>query len=169
MFWIGNTNLKFTISLLSLLLFTSPSILLSEKYLFPTVNPIQCYSNPYIDKLLDALRYVESSDGKYVLNINYKHGKEISRDEGPYQHNSKCIIIFSNLYNDGKRYDPYDEEVSRRISRQILLDNYNYCGNWFDALVAYNCGLGQWELGAPYKSYKFANKIMRIINKEMDR
>ncbi len=158
--------MKLIISILSLLLFTSPSILLSEKYLYPTVNPIQCYNNPYIDKLLDALRYIESSNGKYVLNINYKHGKEISRDEGPYQHNSKCLIIFSNLYNDGRRYNPYDEEVSRRISRQILLDNYNYCKNWFDALVAYNCGLGRWYRNIPYESFIFAEKVIRKLYKE---
>jgi hypothetical protein len=138
---------------------------LPEKYLFPTVNPIQCNNDPYIDKLLDALRFIESSNGKYLLNINRdKRGREISRDEGPYQHNNKCLIIFANAYNDGRMYNPYNEEVSRRITRQILIDNYNYCGNWFDALVAYNCGMGQWIKGAPYKSYQFASKIMRRLN-----
>jgi hypothetical protein len=137
----------------------------SKKYydLTPTILPIQCFNNIYLDKILDSLRYVESTNGKYTLNINYKHGKEISRDEGDYQHNNKNAILFANLYNDGKRYNPYNNEVARRISRQYLVDNYKISGNWFDALVMYNCGYFKWLRGAPHKSFLFAERIMRRI------
>ena len=145
----------------------SSSILYKPKMVI--MLPVQCFNNPYIDKILDEIRYAESSNGKYVLNINRdKKGNEISRDEGDYQLNSKCKIIFANCYNDGKMYNPYDKEVARRIARQLLLDNYNFTGNIFSALVSYNCGIGKWIQGAPYKSYQFAERIMRRIYGQLE-
>ncbi len=97
-----------------------------------------------------------------MLNINYKKGKEVSRDEGSYQLNSLCKIIFANCYNDGKMYNPYNEETARRIARQLLLDNYNYSGNWFSALVIYNCGIKKYiNMDIPYSSFIFAEKVLR--------
>jgi hypothetical protein len=129
----------------------------------PRILPVQCYNNPYLDKLLDSLWEEESSKGKNTLNINRdKNGKEISRDEGDYQHNNKNWLIFANAYNEGRRYNPYDREKARNISRQIIVDNYKFSGNYFDALVMYNCGIGQWMRGPiPYKSFQFAERIMR--------
>ena len=140
--------------------------LLSSKSNYPRIEilPVQCFNNPYLDKILDSLRIEESCNGKYLLNINRdKKGKELSRDEGDYQHNNKNWLIFANLYNDGKRYNPYNSELSRRISRQYIIDNYKITGNYFDALVMYNCGYPHWNKGAPYKSFLFAEEIMRRI------
>lgn len=165
MYWIRNcrgNNIKSII----LALFCISLLSSSNKYFDLSIKvwPIQCYNNPYIDKILDEIRYAESSNGKYVLNINRdKNGKEISRDEGDYQLNSKCKIIFANCYNNGKMYNPYNKEVARRIARQLLIDNYNFTGNMFSALVSYNCGIGKWIQDAPYKSYQFAERIMRRI------
>jgi hypothetical protein len=150
--------LRSSIFLLSILLFScSPEGLVS-------VNPTQCHNNPYIDKILDAVRYVESNDGKYVLNINRnKRGKEISRDEGEYQLNNKNMILFANAYNDGRMYNPYNSDVARRIARQLLLDNYNYLYNWYDAIISYNCGIGGFMKGPPDKSIVFAYKVMKAM------
>jgi len=113
---------------------------------------------------LDAVRYVESNDGKYVLNINRnKRGKEISRDEGEYQLNNKNMILFANAYNDGRMYNPYNSDVARRIARQLLLDNYNYLYNWYDAIISYNCGIGGFMKGPPDKSIVFAYKVMKAM------
>lgn len=127
------------------------------------VLPIQCYNNIYLDKILDSLKIEESSDGKNLLNINYKHGKEVSRDEGDYQINNKNLLLFSNLYNEGKMINPYNRETARRIARQLLIDNYNYSGNWCSALIMYNCGTGQWLKNPPIKSLRFAERILRRI------
>jgi hypothetical protein len=111
------------------------------------------------------LRVEESSNGKYLLNINRdKKGKELSRDEGPYQHNSKNWLLFANLYNDGRRYNPYNSEVARNITRQHIVDNYKISGNYFDALIIYNCGLFVWIKGnVKLKSYQYAERILKRI------
>lgn len=127
------------------------------------ILPIQCYNDKYIDLIMDGIRYAESTNGKYLLNINYKNGKEISRDEGEYQLNNKNKILFANLYNDGKMYNPYNCEVARRIARQYLLDNYKITGNIFSALVMYNCGYYKWKIGAELKSYRYAEKILKYV------
>ena len=139
-------------------------LLASSKNYPPAVEilPVQCFNNPYLDKLLDAIRIEESCNGKYILSINRnKKGKELSRDEGDYQHNNKNWLVFANLYNDGKRYNPYDPEKARRISRQYIVDNYKISGNYFDALVMYNCGLPHWLKGAQYKSFQYAERILK--------
>jgi hypothetical protein len=127
------------------------------------ILPIQCFNNPYLDKILDSLREEESCNGKYLINYNYKNGKLDSIDEGPYQHNSKNRLYFANKYNCGKRYNPYDDEIARNISRQYLIDNYKLSGNWFDALIIYNCGPKKWKENIPYISFQFAERIMRRI------
>ena len=152
--------IKSIILIIVCLLFSSSNI---PDYLKPVILPIQCSNDPYLDKILDSLRYEESSNGKRLLNINYKKGKEVSRDEGPYQLNSKNKIVFANAYNNGKMYNSYNEEVSRQIARQIIIDNYRYTGNMFTALVTYNCGITGWIKGAPYKSYQFADRIMKRL------
>jgi len=153
---------KYLIILCSVLLCSSK---LPKDYSF-YVHPVKCFDNPYVNNLLDSLREVESSNGKRTLNINRdKKGKELSRDEGDYQLNSSCKIVFANAYNEGKMYNPYNDEVARKIARQLLIDNYNYSGNWFDALVIYNCGIGRWESinNIPYKSFIFAEKVLRGV------
>jgi hypothetical protein len=128
------------------------------------VLPVQCFNNPYLDKILDCVLIEESCNGKYLTNINRdKKGKITSIDEGPYQHNNKNWLVFANLYNDGRRYNPYDSEKARNISRQYIVDNYKISGNYFDALVIYNCGLPHWRYGAPYKSFQYAERILRRI------
>jgi hypothetical protein len=119
---------------------------------------------PYIEKLLDSLRIEESSNGKYLLNINYKNGKEVSRDEGPYQFNSKYHIYFVEKYNEGKEFNPYNEIEARYIAKQILLHNYSLCSNWFDSLVIYNTGYNNWlKYNISYKTFTFAERILRRI------
>jgi hypothetical protein len=127
--------------------------------------PVQCFNNPYLDKLLDSMWEEESCNGKYILGINRdKNGKEISRDEGDYQLNNKNWLLFANIYNEGKRYNPYNKEVARRIARQYIVDNYKISGNYFDALVIYNCGLPKWLKGEiKLKSYQYAENILRRI------
>jgi hypothetical protein len=127
------------------------------------ILPVQCHDNKYLNKLLDSLRIEESDDGKQLLNINKKNGKEISRDEGPYQHNSKYSIYDADIFNCGKRFDAYEEEIARNIARQKIIKNYKLSNNYFDALVMYNCGYNRWLIGAPYKSFKFAENIMRRL------
>lgn len=127
------------------------------------INKTICMDNKMVDSILDALRKIESSNGKRLLNINRdKYGKEISRDEGPYQLNNANYILFADSYNDGKKYNPYDEWQSRRIARQLLIDYYNFTGTWFDAIVAYNCGIGTWSRKmVPKKSIEFAIAVMK--------
>jgi hypothetical protein len=148
------------------LLIVACSILVSSKSYSPVdfkILPVQCFNNVYLDGLLDALRYVESTNGKNTLNINYKNGKEVSRDEGDYQLNNKNIILYSNLYNEGRLINPYNTEMARRVARQIILDNYRYTGNWCSALIAYNCGVTGWMKNPSIKSLRFAEKILRRI------
>jgi hypothetical protein len=141
-------------------------ILSSKQYydVIPKILPVQCHNNKYLDKLLDELRYAESSNGKYVLNINRnKKGKELSRDEGDYQHNNKYSIYDADEFNDGKRFNPYDKEIARNIARQKIVKNYKLSGNYFDSLIMYNCGYDKWLIKAPYKSFLFAERIMKRI------
>ena len=160
-FYIRRNNIKYTILIIFCLLLISSK---SFNPLLPEILPVQCCDNKYLDKILDSLRISESSNGKYTLNINKdKNGKELSRDEGDYQHNSKNWKIFANMYNDGKRYNPYNSEIARGISRQHLVDNYKITGNYFDALVIYNCGYGRWLKEAPKESFIFAERILRRI------
>ena len=127
------------------------------------VLPVQCHNNIYLDRILNSLRIEESNNGKKLINYNYKKGKIISIDRGPYQHNSKYEIYFADTYNCGKRYNPFNEEIARNITRQILIKNYKLSGNYFDALVIYNCGYDKWLKQAPYKSFIFAEHILRRI------
>jgi hypothetical protein len=129
----------------------------------PEILPVQCHNNKYLDLLLDSLRIEESANGRRLLNINKKHGKEVSRDEGPYQHNNRYSIYDANEFNCGKKFDPYNEEIARNIARQRIVKNYKLSNNYFDALVMYNCGYNRWLIGAPYKSFKFAENIMRRL------
>ena len=159
-------NCWFNHSKTTLLILYTCTFLVCSKLYNPcevVILPTQCFNDPYIDKVLDSLRYEESSNGKRLLNINYKNGKEVSRDEGPYQLNSKNTILFSNLYNDSRKINPYNNETARRVARQIIIDNYRYTGNMFSAITAYNCGITGWIKGAPYKSYQFAERILRRI------
>jgi hypothetical protein len=133
------------------------------------VNPIQCYNNPYIDKVLDSLRYEESRNNINAVGINYKNGVEDSRDEGPYQLNNKNHIYYANKYNDGRRYNSFNEEISRKIARQILIDNYTITGNWLSALAMYNCGVRGWRNNPPIKSIRYAERILRRIKEEQRR
>jgi hypothetical protein len=131
----------------------------SKENMSIVVFPVQCNNNIYMDKILDSLRIEESCNGKKLINYN-KNG---SIDKGPYQHNSKYEIYFADTYNCGKRYNPFNEEISRNITRQILFANLKITGNMFDALVAYNCGITKWKTQAPYKSFLFAERIIRRI------
>jgi hypothetical protein len=161
--FVGVNNIKAIILLtFSLLLFSCNK---EFKYQI-TILPVQCHNNPYLDKLLDSLRIEESSNGKDLVNYNYKKGKLDSIDEGDYQHNSKNWLYFANKYNDGRRYNPYNDETARRISRQYLIDNYKLSGNWFDALIIYNCGPSNWKIKASYKSFLFAERILRRMQDE---
>jgi hypothetical protein len=128
-----------------------------------TILPIQCFNDPYLDKVLDSIRYEESCNGKYLINYNYKNEEIDSMDEGEYQLNSKNKILFANLYNDGRMYDPYDNEIARRIARLFLLNNYKITGNMTSALMMYNCGIGNWNKGPPLKSLRYAERILRRI------
>jgi hypothetical protein len=144
---------------------TSPAAFQADEYFPPPViHPVQCYADPYIEKVLDALEYVESSNNPLAFNINKaKKNRAASYDEGAYQLNSANYIIFSNAYNDGRRYNPYDRDVARRIARQLILDNLQFTRSMKEALVAYNCGIGRWMKKAPIESIKFAENVLRRI------
>jgi hypothetical protein len=132
------------------------------------VNPVQCHNDLYVDKILDGLRYEESRNNNNAVGINYKNGVEDSRDEGPYQLNSKNYILFANKYNDGRIYNPFNEEISRRIARQFLIDNYTITGNWLSALAMYNCGVHRWCTDPPVKSLRYAERILRRIKEALE-
>lgn len=122
--------------------------------------------NKYIEIVLDAIRFEESQNGKYRLNINRdENGKELSRDEGDYQLNSSCRMIFMNAYNDGIPYDPYNNKVARKIAKALIMDNFNYTKSMFDSVVAYNCGIKAWSIKAPHNSYLYATRVFKRVKK----
>jgi len=77
------------------------------------------------DRVLDALRQVESGGGKHLVSPKGAMG--------PYQ----IMPYMAKAYGLA---DPMDEAASRAAARRILMDEYKALGNLEDALRAYNAG-----------------------------
>lgn len=80
------------------------------------------------DQVLNAVRRIESADGKYL--------KSKAGALGPYQ----IMPATARLYGVTDIKDLYDEAKSRALARKILEDEYGALGNLDDALRAYNAG-----------------------------
>lgn len=118
--------------------------------------------------LLDALRYQESRYATHAVHCN----SDGSRDEGPYQLNSRYLRGFEIAYNHGHRINPFDAAESRRIASAYLDDLHRYlcilpqdCGvtrrlAWYGAVTSYNCGLLRYLKRAPIVSLEFARRVV---------
>jgi soluble lytic murein transglycosylase-like protein len=88
-------------------------------------QPMIIYRPVITDAHLDALRKVESADGKFL--------KSPAGAEGPYQ-----IMPFMQKAYGLK--DPYDEKTSREVAKRILQDELEALGTLELAFAAYNAG-----------------------------
>lgn len=88
-------------------------------------KPMIIYKPTITDAHLDALRKVESADGKFL--------KSPAGAEGPYQ-----IMPFMQKAYGLK--NPYDEKTSREVAKRILEDELEALGTLELAFAAYNAG-----------------------------
>jgi len=68
-------------------------------------------------------------------------------EQGLAQLMPDLLPVFSELYNDGLRINPYDPETSVRVGLRYLAHLKTETGDWRAAVAAYNCGLGRYRTG----------------------
>lgn len=119
-----------------------------------------------LDVLLEAIRQVESSGGKYTTGPKTKYGTA----KGSYQVlDSTGKEYFEKLGLEGK-YDPYDEKQQKQIAKAILLDYMRmFDGDINKAITAYHTGPGnvkKGEIGPQGKAY--LPKVEAVFNKLLE-
>lgn len=60
-------------------------------------------------------------------------------------------------FNDGRPIKPLDPETNIRVGLRKLAALHRQWGNWYDAIVAWNCGF---IAGAPKRSLELARKVI---------
>jgi membrane-bound lytic murein transglycosylase D len=134
----------------------------SEKFEQPTgeTPAAKTEQSPITDATLDAVRKVESNDGKYL--------KSPAGAEGPYQ----FMPATAKSYN---LKDPYDETDSRRAARELLEDELDALKDEKLAFAAYNlgrtrlnkaiekAGSREWEVVKNYVPEETRNYVSKIL------
>ena len=104
------------------------------KDLFDVTN--QNYNLP--PSVLESIAFVESRFRALAISPERIDGYQ---DEGMFQFNNKYHQWYSDQYNGGVLFDPYNPTEAIRIAAlhvQFLFERY---GNWMDVFLAYNAGM----------------------------
>lgn len=108
-----------------------------------------------------ACRLIQEESGwnRFARNVN----SDGSVDRGLMQLNSHYLTDYAKRFNDGRRVNPYDPEISIRVGLRKLAANYRHLYKWWNAVASYNCGVRWIQSHRPYdESIALANKVLGV-------
>lgn len=109
--------------------------------------------------ILESLAFVESG---FRADAQSPARADGYRDLGMFQFNSKYHQWYSDRYNGGVLFDPFDPAVSINIAAQHMQFLFNRYGNWYDAFLAYNAGMDRIDrFNVPESAERYLTKIYR--------
>ena len=80
---------------------------------------------------------------------------------GIMQLQTRYLPWFAARFNDGRPIDPFDPAVSIRVGLRYLASLHAVCGDWWDTIASYNCGLSRVMRGdIPKSTYQYVRWIM---------
>lgn len=108
-------------------------------------------------KILDGVLHEESKYNPLAQNTNTNG----SVDHGIAQLNGEFLADFQHFDNDGRPFDPYSPEEAIPVAARYLARLYRATGSWFDAVCAYNAGIGRVRRGTvPRRTWQYAERVM---------
>jgi len=80
---------------------------------------------------------------------------------GIMQLQERYLSWFAARFNSGRQIDPFDPVTSIHVGLRYLAALHAVCGDWWDALASYNCGLSRVMNGdIPRSTYQYVRWIM---------
>jgi hypothetical protein len=112
--------------------------------------------------IASRLMYRESRFKPFAVGKNYNSsGKIISYDKGLGQINSNNVEDLKWRYNNNQEVNLFDPFINIHLTVCILAWAYEQTGNWFEALLIYNAGYGNWKRGTiKQKTLDYAYDIL---------
>ena len=107
--------------------------------------------------VLESIAYVESG---FLATAKSPMREDGHRDLGMFQFNDCYLDWYSEHYNEGIMFDPFDPEEAIRIAALHIVFLYERYGTWMDVLFAYNAGIGAVDRNEiPDSSFRYLLKI----------
>jgi soluble lytic murein transglycosylase-like protein len=109
--------------------------------------------------VLEAIADVESNFRAWARSPMRDDGH---RDLGMFQFNDRYHEWYSDRYNDGILFDPFDPAVAIRVAALHVHFLYNRYGHWPDVFLAYNAGMSRVDNNdIPASAFNYLAKIYR--------
>jgi soluble lytic murein transglycosylase-like protein len=109
--------------------------------------------------VLESIAFVESGFIKLAKSPVREDGH---RDLGMFQFNDKYHQWYSDTYNDGVLFDPFNPEEAIKIASLHIRFLYERYGNWTDVFIAYNAGMSRVDKDViPESAWNYLEKIYK--------
>jgi len=109
--------------------------------------------------VLEAIADVESNFKPWAQSPARNDGHS---DQGMFQFNNKYHKWYSDNYNDGVLFDPFNPHEAIRIAALHIKFLYERYGHWPDVFMAYNAGMGRVDKNIiPDSAYVYLSRIYR--------
>ena len=109
--------------------------------------------------VLESIAYVESRFTAAIRSPLYRNGYS---DCGMFQFNSRFLRWYSDTYNKGILFDPFNPDEAIKIAALHISFLHKRYGNWAEAFMAYNAGMDRIDRGViPDSAWDYLARIYR--------